>query len=129
MRKKLKKGSTLKYSELKTQFYLTPEGGLSRKEMENVFSARTETLNIGAEKPYKFKTTNKCQAGCLEIEDIEHIVEHCKIVKIPDDEKHDHEVFNNVMNVKIKENVRKLMKIIEKRNMKILENEVKKGEG
>ena len=41
-----KKGEHQNYSELKTQLYLIPVGGLNKKEMLNVFSAWTENLEI-----------------------------------------------------------------------------------
>ena len=70
---KLKEGEHLNNFKLKTQFYLTPEGGLNKKEMLNVFSARTEILEIASQKPYKFNTQKMCQLQCNKSENIKQI--------------------------------------------------------
>ena len=86
--------------------------------MLNVFSARTEILEIASQKPYKFKTQKMCQLECNKSENIKHLT-NCNAVKDEEQEKPNHEVFANVMSVELKSNINQLIQIIERINIKI----------
>ena len=90
--------------------------------MTNVFSVRTETLELAAYKPYKFQSSKLCQLGCKDkIEDIKHTM-NCKFQQPEEDNKLNIvniEDFNNAMNIDMKININKLISVLEKRENKI----------
>ena len=73
MKEKVKRLKEREYTNLEIKLYLTEEGELSKEEMKNVFKLRTRSLDIGAFKPYKYKTAEKCQLGCEKVEDLRHM--------------------------------------------------------
>ena len=107
MKEKVKRLKEREYTNLEIKLYLTEEGELSKEEMKNVFKLRTRSLDIGAFKPYKYKTAEKCQLGYEKVEDLRHIFKKChmffKKCKMPL-EKVNIKVFGNSNDKKIKEN-------------------------
>ena len=116
------KGAQNNYFTLQIEDYLTSKSVLNWNEKLTAFKIRTGMLKIASNFRGRFGNEDKCQLGCDKFENLEHILENCDKVEQNVEESLDTDEIEGIYNgtnVERKSLIRKIYKIIEKRNILI----------